>query len=150
MPALAVRRSALAVRRTRVGETGRLIMVGPRWPRSPARYHRKAVARSPIARKAAIKHDATTVSVTKRRADFVMTVPLASKTCPFSARFRLPPAYSRDLPTLDTDPAPHGFTIRAKWVMGWASAGGSIDHPMCVRERSRARIDHAAQGCNAI
>ena len=54
----------------RTNEAGRLIMVAAACPRNL-----KTVARNSIARKPAIRHNATPVSVTVLRTDFVMSVP---------------------------------------------------------------------------
>src|ERR1039458_9380884 len=72
----------LSVRPASADRTGRLMTAAVRCPWNAAWYHLRADARSSIARKPAIKHTATSVNVTKLRADFVIESSLCSQVRP--------------------------------------------------------------------
>src|SRR5665811_1987345 len=82
-----------AIVRASTKEPGRLITVARRSPRNSAKYHRKEVARSSIARKPATKHNATTVNNTVLRTDLVIAAP----PLPLLSRPNLRPAHSQAL-----------------------------------------------------
>src|SRR5271157_5532203 len=104
----------LSVLRGSADEPGRLIMIAPRCARNSARYHLKTVALNSIARKQAIKDNATTVSVTRLRTDFVICVPPLPRSGtlrPFRCQYR-PPWFHDSRVTPPTNPGHNHFSPR--------------------------------------